>query len=120
MSNRYKYIIESVLALGLGSAAVGAAIGALGTKGISSYRNRHLTCKTIEDPYRRDMCIIKILDSMIENLQALRNSCDAVHDPAQCKLDLAYKIDKLIQKKYRIQQSANRKNRARMIDRELS
>lgn len=118
MLHKHKSLIESMVIAG--GMAAAAAVGALAAKGISSYRNRYMTCKTIEDPYQRDMCTARIIDSMIENMQQLRNSCDNTADPAACKLELAYKIDKLIAKKSRLQQSVNRKHRARIIDKELS
>jgi hypothetical protein len=117
--HHHKQRISESLAV-VGGMAAAAAMGALAAKGLSSFRSRYMSCKSIEDPYQRDMCTVRILDSMIENMMELRGSCDNTADPAACKLELAYKIDKLTAKKARLQQGVNRKHRARIIDRETS
>ena len=112
------YLNESLLAMGAVGLG-GAALGALTQKGLSSYKNRHMTCRLIKDPYNRDKCTMGIIDSMISNLQDVSNRvCEKTPDPAQCKLEMLKKIEKLSIKKQRLQQHLSRSERVKLLDRE--
>ena len=109
---------ESLLAMGAIGLG-GAALGALAQKGLSSYKNRYLTCRLIKDPFNRDKCTMGIIDSMISNLQDVSNRvCEKTPDPAQCKLEMLKKIERLSIKKQRLQQHLSRSERVKLLDRE--
>lgn len=117
LHNQKEVIQEALGALALGGAAVaGFGLGMGVQKGLSSIKNRYMTCRAIDDPKQRDKCIVKILDSMIDNLKSKASGCNSTPDPASCKMDLLLKIDKLSAKKSRLERVIYRTDRADVLD----
>lgn len=117
LHNQKEVIQEALGALALGGAAVaGFGLGMGVQKGLSSIKNRYMTCRAIDDPKQRDKCIVKILDSMIDNLKSKAGACNNTPDPAQCKYDILLKVDKLMSKKNRLEKVIYRTDRADVLD----
>lgn len=115
----HKMYLESIAGLaaaGVATAAAGAVAGAMATKAINNYKNKYFNCKMIKDPVQRDRCTIKIIDSMIDHLKSVKSDCENTPDPAQCKLDLINKIEKLLKKKYRIETYLGKMDRKKLMD----
>lgn len=102
---------------GLTAATLGAGVfvGIIIQNMIEKYKNHYLTCNSIQDDIQRDKCILSILENMISELRMNSSKCEGTDDPAQCKLDILMKIDKLIAKKVRIMKHMNRIERQRNI-----
>ena len=117
LHNQKEVIQEALGALALGGAALaGFGVGMGVQKGLSSIKNRYMTCRAIDNPHKRDMCIVKILDSMIDNLKSKASGCNSTPDPASCKYDILLKVDKLNAKKSRLEKVIYRTDRADVLD----
>lgn len=103
-----------------GAALVGA--GAIMSKLWSKYTDRTFTCKDVNDPIVRYKCLLGILESLIKNLSITTKDCEKTPDPAECKLAILNKIDKLTAKKYKLIEKINdleKKEKQKHADPEL-
>lgn len=106
-----KQIIKESLstAIFVGGITTGALISAI----INKYKNRLINCKEISDPYIRDECTLKIIDSLIKHLELSKRECEQTPNPNECVLALINKQDKLLNKKLKIQKNMNKIERIR-------
>lgn len=108
-------------AIGASALATGVLTGIAFQKMINKLKNKYTSCRAIEDPYTRDRCVVGILNSMIEHMKNVSNrECDSTPDPAQCRYDMLLKIEKLIDKKRRLETHLYRQDRAEIIDKRKS
>lgn len=99
--------VLSELGIGAASFGGGMAVGALLAAVYNKFNDKKFTCNDVSDPKLKKECIIKVIDSLIDNLRITSKECDRTVDPAQCKLEIVEKIEKLTQKKYKITKSIN-------------
>ena len=98
----------------MGAAAMGAILTAL----YSKYRNKNLTCNSIKDIRLKNKCNVNILDGLIQQLKSSTSECNKTPDPAQCKLEIMEKIEKLEQKKDVLMRQTGRINKAKVSNNE--
>ncbi len=98
----------------MGAAAMGAILATL----YSKYRNKNLTCDSIKDVRLKNKCNVNILDGLIQQLKSSASECNRTPDPAQCKLEIMEKIEKLEQKKDVLMRQTGRVNKAKVSNNE--
>lgn len=104
---------ELMTSLAVGSALVGTVVGAIIMNMLNKNKQKFLSCSSLKDDYYKYVCMINIIDSMIENLKKVKTKCEPEDDPATCELAVLRKIDNLISKKGLLMDKLNRIERIR-------